>query len=91
MRTYHIIGGNYDCECIVVFVRRVFAIGNIKLIINIIIGVPICALIVYGIFNMLTIAGVPSGTLQEAVLGLVVIVFAVLAQRKQKKEKAAWN
>lgn len=53
--------------------------------INIIIGVPICALIVYGIFNILTIVGVPSGTLQEAVLGLIVIVFAILAQRKQKK------
>ena len=53
--------------------------------INIIIGIPICALFVYGIFNMLTIAGVPSGTLQEAVLGLIVIVFAILAQRKQKK------
>ena len=53
--------------------------------INIIIGIPICALFVYGIFNMLTIAGVPSGTMQEAVLGLIVIVFAILAQRKQKK------
>lgn len=37
--------------------------------INIIIGIPICALFVYGIFNMLTIAGVPSGTLQEAGTG----------------------
>lgn len=57
----------------------------LKAKINIIIGIPICALLVYGIFNMLTIAGVPSGTLQEAVLGLIVIVFGILAQRKQKK------
>ena len=57
----------------------------LKAKINLIFGIPICALFVYGIFNMLTIAGVPSGTLQEAVLGLIVIVFAILAQRKQKK------
>ncbi len=53
--------------------------------INIIIGVPICSLFVYAIFNMLTIAGVPSGTLQEAVLGLIVIVFGIMAQRGVKK------
>ncbi|MCI8280532.1 MAG: hypothetical protein HFI76_02250 [Lachnospiraceae bacterium] len=53
--------------------------------INIIIGVPICSLFVYGIFNMLTFMGVPSGTLQEAVLGLIVIVFGILAQRKETK------
>jgi len=34
---------------------------------------------------MLTIAGVPSGTLQEAALGLIVIVFGIIVQRKQKK------
>ena len=57
----------------------------LKTKINIIIGVPICSLFVYAIFNMLTIAGVPSGTLQEAVLGLIVIVFGIMAQRGQKK------
>lgn len=53
--------------------------------INIIIGVPICSLFVYGIFNMLTFLGVPSGTWQEAVLGMIVIVFGILAQRKETK------
>ncbi len=51
--------------------------------INIIIGIPICSLLVYTIFNMLTILGVPSGTWQEAVLGLIVILFGILAQRKE--------
>ena len=49
--------------------------------INITIGIPICSILVYGIFNMLTIAGVPSGTWQEAVLGSIVIIFGVIAQR----------
>lgn len=53
--------------------------------INIIIGIPLCSLFVYGIFNMLTFVGVPSGTLQEAVLGVIVIVFGILAQRKETK------
>ena len=52
--------------------------------INLIIGIPICSLLVYGIFNMLTIAGVPSGTWQEAVLGFIVILFGVIAQRKKR-------
>ena len=51
--------------------------------INIIIGIPICSLLVYSIFNMLTIAGVPSGTWQEAVLGFIVILFGIIAQRKE--------
>lgn len=51
--------------------------------INIIIAVPICSLIVYTIFNMLTIAGVPTGTWQEAVLGAIVIIFGVIAQRNE--------
>lgn len=53
--------------------------------INIIIGIPLCSLFVYGIFNMLTFLGVPSGTLQEAVLGVIVIVFGILAQRKETR------
>lgn len=53
--------------------------------INIIIGIPLCSLFVYGIFNMLTFLGVPSGTLQEAVLGAIVIVFGILAQRNEMK------
>jgi ribose transport system permease protein len=52
--------------------------------INIIVGIPICSLLVYSIFNMLTIAGVPSGTWQEAILGFIVILFGVIAQRNTK-------
>jgi len=52
--------------------------------INLIVGIPICALCVYSIFNMLTILGVPSGTWQEAVLGAIVILFGVFAQRGEK-------
>ena len=52
--------------------------------INIIIGVPICAFILYAVFNILTIMGVPSGTLQEACLGIFIVVFAVVGQRNVK-------
>jgi ribose transport system permease protein len=52
--------------------------------VNIVIAMPIAAVIVYAIFNMLTIAGVASGTLQEAILGLCVLVFGVIAQRNVK-------
>ena len=52
--------------------------------INLIIGIPICALCVYGIFNILTILGVPSGTWQEAALGAIVLIFGVFAQRGVK-------
>lgn len=53
--------------------------------INLILGVPICSLLVYTIFNVLTFLGVPSGTWQEAVLGIIVIVFGVIAQRHEKR------
>lgn len=52
--------------------------------INLIVGIPICALCVYSIFNVLTILGIPSGTWQEAVLGAIVILFGVFAQRGEK-------
>ncbi len=48
--------------------------------INIIIAVPICAFIIYSVFNVLTILGVPSGTLQEACLGGFLIIFGVVGQ-----------
>jgi ribose transport system permease protein len=48
--------------------------------INIIIAVPICSAIVYAVFNVLALLGVPSGTLQEAILGLFLIVFGVVGQ-----------
>jgi ribose transport system permease protein len=50
--------------------------------INITIAIPICSLIIYSVFNLLTILHVPSGTLQEACLGAFLIVFAMAGQRK---------
>ena len=52
--------------------------------VNIILAVPFCALFVFACFNILTILGVPSGTLQESILGLCVIIFGVIAQRRIK-------
>jgi ribose transport system permease protein len=46
--------------------------------------VPICAFILYAVFNILTVLGVPSGTLQEAFLGLFIVIFGVIGQRKVK-------
>jgi ribose transport system permease protein len=51
---------------------------------NIIIAVPICAVIIYAVFNLLTILGVPSGTLQEAFLGAFLIAFGIFGQRGVK-------
>ncbi|NLY39096.1 MAG: hypothetical protein GX044_07325 [Firmicutes bacterium] len=52
--------------------------------INIIIAVPICAVLIYAVFNLLTILGVPSGTLQEAFLGAFLILFGIIGQRGYK-------
>lgn len=52
--------------------------------INIIICVPICAFILYAVFNILTVLGVPSGTLQEAFLGSFIVIFGVLGSRGVK-------
>lgn len=52
--------------------------------INIIIGIPICSFIIYAAFNMLTILGVPSGTLQETVLGIFIVAFGLIGQRGVK-------
>ncbi|MBR4953284.1 MAG: ABC transporter permease [Oscillospiraceae bacterium] len=52
--------------------------------INIVIGVPICAFILYAVFNILTIMGIPSGTLQEACLGIFIVIIAIVGQRKVK-------
>lgn len=52
--------------------------------INVIIAVPISTFLIILIFNILTLFGVPSGTFQETLLGIIVICFAVLAQRKVK-------
>ena len=52
--------------------------------INIIIAVPICAFLMYAAFNILTLLHLPSGTLQEALLALFLIIFAIIGQRGVK-------
>jgi ribose/xylose/arabinose/galactoside ABC-type transport system permease subunit len=52
--------------------------------INIIIAVPVCGFLLYAAFNLLTLMHVPSGTLQEALLCLFIIVFAIVGQRGVK-------
>lgn len=53
--------------------------------INIIIAVPFCSIIIYGVFNLMTFFGVPSGTLQDVFLGIFVIVFGIIGQRGVKE------
>ena len=53
--------------------------------INIIIAVPFCSIIIYGVFNLMTFFGVPSGTLQELFLCLFIIAFGVFGQRGVKE------
>ncbi|MCF0120801.1 MAG: hypothetical protein HUJ65_04100 [Oscillospiraceae bacterium] len=52
--------------------------------INIIVAIPICSFIIYAVFNMLTILGAPSGTLQETVLGVFIVIFGFIGQRGVK-------
>lgn len=52
--------------------------------INRIIAIPISTFVIVIIFNVLTLLGVPSGTFQEFLLGSVVIIFAIFAQRGVK-------
>jgi ribose/xylose/arabinose/galactoside ABC-type transport system permease subunit len=51
---------------------------------NLIIAIPISTFLITLIFNVLTIFGIPSGTFQDTLLGIIVICFAILAQRKVK-------
>lgn len=53
--------------------------------INITFAVILSTIFVMAIFNFLTLVGVPSGTWQETVLGLSVILFGVLANRNIKE------
>jgi ribose/xylose/arabinose/galactoside ABC-type transport system permease subunit len=52
--------------------------------INVIIAVPLCSFLLFAVFNCLTLMHVESGTYQEAILGLFLIVFGVVGQRKVK-------
>lgn len=51
---------------------------------NIVVAVPIATFFISAIFNMLTLSGVPSGTWQETLLGLIVILFGMIAQKRVK-------
>lgn len=53
-------------------------------IINVVFAVPLSCLLIVIIFNVLTLMGVPSGTFQDTLLGIILIVFAVFANRKTK-------
>lgn len=53
--------------------------------INVILAVPFCAVIIYGVFNIMTFFGVPSGTLQDIFLGAFVIVFGVIGRAGTKE------
>ena len=49
--------------------------------INYMLCVPIGTFIIVLVFNVMTLLGVPSGTFQEACLGMIVVVFGIFAQR----------
>ena len=51
---------------------------------NIIIAVPFCSILIYGIFNLMTFLGVPSGTLQDVCLCAFLIIFGAIGQRGVK-------
>lgn len=48
------------------------------------VGVMICSILVLGLFNFLTMIGVPSGTGQEMCLGALVILCGVISHWKDK-------
>ena len=52
--------------------------------INLITAVPFCTFLIYVIFNLLTFLGIPSGTLQNVALGLIVLSFGAIANMKTK-------
>jgi ribose transport system permease protein len=53
-------------------------------IINVVFAVPLSCFLIVVIFNVLTLMGVPSGTFQDTLLGIILIVFAIFANRKTK-------
>jgi len=53
--------------------------------IHIIIAVPICAFLLFSVFNIMTLLRVPTGTLQETVLALALVGFAIIGQRGIKE------
>ena len=49
--------------------------------INIIIAVPFCSIIIYGVFNLMTFFSVPSGTWQDVFLCVFLIAFGIGGQK----------
>ena len=52
--------------------------------INLTLAIVIGIFIITSLFNVLTIVGVPSGTWQQTVMGLTVIISGIASQRKYK-------
>lgn len=52
--------------------------------INIVVAIPFCTFLIYMIFNVLTMLGIPSGTLQNVALGTIVLGFGIVANIKTK-------
>lgn len=52
---------------------------------NIILMVPVCSILIYAVFNIMTFFGIPSGTLQDVFLGIFVILFGIIGQRGVKE------
>ena len=52
--------------------------------INIIIAIPISTILIMAIFNVQTQLGVQSGTYQQVVLGAIVLIFGIIAQKGTK-------
>ena len=48
------------------------------------VGILICSILVLGLFNFLTMIGVPSGTGQEMCLGALVILCGIISHLKEK-------
>lgn len=59
-------------------------ISQIDKRINIVVAVPFCTFLIYMIFNVLTMLGIPSGTLQNVALGVIVLGFGIVANIKTK-------
>ena len=52
--------------------------------INLVAAVPFCTFLIYIIFNVLTMLGIPSGTLQNVALGVIVLGLGIIANIKTK-------
>ena len=51
---------------------------------NLIIAILISSILVTTIYNVMTILGVPSGTWQEVVMGLIILISGIISNRKER-------